>query len=155
MIYLLCHKIPEACPLQTPFFNCSRVVRRFDSVKWVQNCHTKWQNSALSILKVLTFNRNASKLQEKVRCLYELDNYISSHYCRSGGLECLICKLKTDRALIGCGRKTLIFDRQLLIYLVAIFIKVAAAIPKLKACIGNKINDQDTKTVIIFCSRFH
>jgi len=41
--------------------------------------------------------------------------------------------------LIGCGRKTLIFDRQLLIYLVAIFIKVAAAIPKLKACIGNKI----------------
>jgi len=37
-----------------------------------------------------------------------------------------------------------------------IFIKIAAAIPKLQACIGNKINGQAaTKKEMVFCSRFH
>lgn len=36
-----------------------------------------------------------------------------------------------------------------------IFIKVAAAIPKLQACIGNKINGQGNQKEMIFCSRFH
>lgn len=148
MIYLLCDKILEACPLQTPFFNCSRVdfVRRFDSAKLVPNCHSKSQNSALSILKVLTFNRNTSKLQVvKVRHLPEPDSCISSHHCKSGSLECLICKFRTDRAVIGRGRKTF----KLWIYSGCIFIKVAAAIRKLKACIGSKINEKDTKKEII------
>ena len=134
MIYLLCGKIPEACPSHTPFFNYSRVcfVRRFDSAKWVQNVHTKSQNSALSILKVVTFNRNASKLQEKLWYLTKPDHYISSHYCRSGGLVCLICKFKTDRAVIGGGRKTFNLRSTTMDLFGCIFIKIAAAIPALE-----------------------
>lgn len=94
-----------------------------------QNGSKMSQNSALSILKVVTFNRNASKLQEKLWYLTEPDHYISSHYCRSGGLVCLICKLKTDRAVIGGGRKTFNLRSTTMDLFGCIFIKVAAAIP--------------------------
>ena len=125
-------------------------VRRFDSAKWVQNVHTKSQNSALTILKVVTFNPYASKLQENVP---EPDRYISSHYCRSGGIECLICKFKTDRAVIGRGRKTFNLRSTTMDLFGCIFIKVAAAIPKSNACIGSKINEKYAKKVLNFCSR--
>lgn len=131
-------------------------VRRFDSAKWVQTVHTKSQNSTLSILKFVTFNRKASKLQEKVRYLPETDRYILSHYCRSGGHGCLICKFKTYRAVIGRGRKTFNLRSTTMDLFGRIFIKALAAIPKSNACIGNKMNVKYAKKKeIIFCSRLN